>query len=78
MLLRFPISKAWKRTLWILLAIQLIMPIGANIFALLQCRPVRALWEFVPTAVCWSDKISQIYGYIYAGMSLQSLVLIKN
>jgi hypothetical protein len=44
-LLRFPVSKAWKITLWILIAIQVVMPIGANIFALLQCRPVRAQWS---------------------------------
>ncbi|OAL53548.1 hypothetical protein IQ07DRAFT_313514 [Pyrenochaeta sp. DS3sAY3a] len=66
MLLRFPISKAWRTTLWILLALQVVMPIGANIFALLQCRPIRALWEPVPNAVCWSAGVSQSYGYIYA------------
>ncbi|KAH7399698.1 hypothetical protein BKA66DRAFT_170447 [Pyrenochaeta sp. MPI-SDFR-AT-0127] len=75
MLLCFPISKAWKTTLWILLAIQLIMPLGANIFALLQCRPVRANWEPVPTAVCWPDKVSQIYGYIYASFGTLSDII---
>ncbi|KAJ4300798.1 hypothetical protein N0V90_002886 [Kalmusia sp. IMI 367209] len=66
MLLLFPISKAWRITLRILIAIQVIMPIGANLFALLQCRPVRAQWEPVPNATCWSTAVSQSYGYIYA------------
>ncbi|KAH8706973.1 hypothetical protein GQ44DRAFT_493994 [Phaeosphaeriaceae sp. PMI808] len=75
MLLSFPISKAWKITLWVLLAIQVVMPIGANIFTLLQCRPVRASWEPVSGAVCWSNQVSQIYGYIYAAFGTLSDII---
>ncbi|KAH7071846.1 hypothetical protein BKA63DRAFT_604815 [Paraphoma chrysanthemicola] len=72
MLLYFPVSKAWKVTLVVLIAIQAIMPLGANIFTLLQCRPIRAQWEPVPGAVCWSVNVSQIYGYVYAGFGTAS------
>lgn len=67
MLLRFPISKAWHVVLWALIVTQFAMAIGADIFQLLQCRPIRALWEPVPGAECWSAETSRIYTYIYAG-----------
>ncbi|KAF2681430.1 hypothetical protein K458DRAFT_391817 [Lentithecium fluviatile CBS 122367] len=70
MLLSFPISKAWRVTVWVLLVIQTAMPIGADVFQLLQCRPIRAMWEQVPDAVCWSAGVSQSYGYIFAGSVL--------
>ena len=68
MLLRFDISKAWKVVIWIAVVIQLCMPVAADIFILLQCRPIRAMWEPVPAAVCWSPAKSQIFGYIYSGL----------
>lgn len=67
MLLRFEISKTWRVVLWILIAIQFTMAIGSNIFQLVQCRPIRAMWEPVPNAVCWTARQSQSYGYIYSG-----------
>ena len=69
MLLRFEISKAWRVALWILIIIQVGMPIAADIFELLQCRPIRAMWEPVPNAICWSAGKSQSFGYIYSGSS---------
>ncbi|RYP89952.1 hypothetical protein DL770_003910 [Monosporascus sp. CRB-9-2] len=50
MLLRFSISKAWRIVIWALILIQFAMAIGADIFQLLQCRPIRAMWEPVPDA----------------------------
>jgi hypothetical protein len=67
MLLRFEISRTWRVVLWTLIAIQVAMAIGANIFQLLQCRPIRAMWEPVPGAICWSADTSRIYGYVYSG-----------
>ncbi|KAL5326362.1 hypothetical protein ACEPPN_004046 [Leptodophora sp. 'Broadleaf-Isolate-01'] len=72
MLLRFEISKAWKVILWIAIAIQIAMPIAADIFMLLQCRPIRAMWEPVPDAVCWSPGKSQSFGYIYSVVGVTS------
>jgi hypothetical protein len=68
MLLRFEISSTSRVVLWGLISIQVAMPIGSDIFQLLQCRPIRALWELVPDAVCWSAGKSQSYGYIYSGL----------
>ncbi|KAH7386424.1 hypothetical protein BKA64DRAFT_645984 [Cadophora sp. MPI-SDFR-AT-0126] len=72
MLLRFEISKAWKVIVWIAIAIQIAMPIGANIFMLLQCRPIRAFWDLVPDAVCWPPRKSQSFGYIYSVVGVTS------
>ncbi|KAG4429442.1 hypothetical protein IFR05_015073 [Cadophora sp. M221] len=77
MLLRFEISKAWKVIIWIAIAIQIAMPIGANIFMLLQCRPIRALWDQVPDAVCWSPSKSQSFGYIYSGSLALALLALS-
>ncbi|KAF2182902.1 hypothetical protein K469DRAFT_669398 [Zopfia rhizophila CBS 207.26] len=72
MLLRLPISNIWRVTLWILVVIQIAMPIGANVFQLLQCRPIHAWWEQVPGSVCWTARTSQNYGYIYAAIGTAS------
>ncbi|KAH7357411.1 hypothetical protein BKA66DRAFT_574410 [Pyrenochaeta sp. MPI-SDFR-AT-0127] len=72
MLLRFPVSYAWRVTLWILVVVQIALPIGANIFQLLQCRPIRAMWEPVPGSVCWTNRTSQSFGYIYAVIGTMS------
>lgn len=68
MLLRFQISNTWQVVLWILIFIQVTMAIGADVFQLTQCRPIRALWEPVPDAVCWSAEKSRSYSYVYAGL----------
>ena len=68
MLLRLEISTVWRVMLWVLILIQLALAIGADIFQLLQCRPIRALWEPVPDAVCWTPGTSQSFGYIYSGL----------
>ncbi|KAF4633287.1 hypothetical protein G7Y89_g4824 [Cudoniella acicularis] len=62
MLLRFEISKTWRMVLWILIFTQFAMAIGSDVFQLLQCRPIRAMWETVPDAVCWTAQISRSYG----------------
>ncbi|KAF1952266.1 hypothetical protein CC80DRAFT_572899 [Byssothecium circinans] len=72
MLLRFGISKTWRVVLWILIFIQLCLPITLIVFALLQCRPIRAMWEHVPDAVCWSPRKTQSYGYVYAAIGMFS------
>ncbi|KAH7345825.1 hypothetical protein BKA66DRAFT_378395, partial [Pyrenochaeta sp. MPI-SDFR-AT-0127] len=71
MLLRFEISRLSRVAVWILISLQFIMATGATIFALVQCRPIRATWEQVPGSVCWSIRVPQIYGYIFSGQFSQ-------
>ncbi|KAM5353201.1 hypothetical protein ACJZ2D_016904 [Fusarium nematophilum] len=72
MVLRFEISRPSRAGVWILIAIQVIMAIGATVFALANCRPIRAAWEQVPEAVCWPARVSQIYGYVFAALGTSS------
>ncbi|KAH7060783.1 hypothetical protein B0J12DRAFT_545183, partial [Macrophomina phaseolina] len=72
MLLRFDISKTWRVVLWILIFIQFVLPVAANVFQLLQCRPIRSWWDKVPGAVCWSPRTSQSYSYIYSSIGIIS------
>ncbi|KAF1972601.1 hypothetical protein BU23DRAFT_467336, partial [Bimuria novae-zelandiae CBS 107.79] len=67
MLLRFEASKTWRVVLKILIFTQLCLPISLDVIALVQCRPIRAMWEYVPDAVCWSLPRMQTYGYINSG-----------
>ncbi|PVI04471.1 hypothetical protein DM02DRAFT_493476, partial [Periconia macrospinosa] len=72
MLLHFEISKTWRAVLRILIFTQLCLPIALDVGALLQCRPIRAMWEHVPNAVCWSPQKSQSYGYIISAIGMLS------
>ncbi|RYP67428.1 hypothetical protein DL769_005760 [Monosporascus sp. CRB-8-3] len=60
---------------WALIVIQFAMAIGADIFQLLQCRPIRAMWEPVPDAQCWSAETSRSYSYIYAASDLAFAIM---
>ncbi|KAH7108853.1 hypothetical protein B0J11DRAFT_449405 [Dendryphion nanum] len=72
MLLRFEISNTWRVVLKILIFTQLCLPSALAVVALLQCRPIRAMWEHVPGAVCWSPRKSQSYGYVYSAIGMLS------
>ncbi|KAH7111819.1 hypothetical protein B0J11DRAFT_191023 [Dendryphion nanum] len=72
MLLRFDISNTWRVVLKTLIFTQLCLPIALAVVALLQCRPIRAMWEHVPHAVCWSPRKTQSYGYVYSAIGMLS------
>ncbi|KAF5844434.1 hypothetical protein GGP41_001372 [Bipolaris sorokiniana] len=72
MLLRFEASKTWRVVLKILIFTQLCLPISLDVIALIQCRPIRAMWEYVPDAVCWSLPRTQSYTYIYSAIGMLS------
>jgi hypothetical protein len=67
MLLRFQISNAWRVVLWVLIFIQLAMALAVDIGVFTFCRPLRAMWENVPDAVCWTLQHIRILGYTHAG-----------
>jgi len=70
MLLRLDSSHIWRITLWFGIIIQIVAVLGANICQLIQCRPLRSMWAVVPDARCWSPIQTQIWGYIFAGISI--------
>ncbi|KAH7111881.1 hypothetical protein B0J11DRAFT_413640, partial [Dendryphion nanum] len=51
-------------------AIQIATMVGVNICQLVQCRPIRAMWELVPGAECWTSKQMVIYGDVYSSIGI--------
>lgn len=61
-------SKTWTIILWVTIVLQILVGTYGELFAFLQCRPLRALWEPVPGAKCWVSKSSLVGGWIFSGM----------
>jgi hypothetical protein len=61
-------SKIWIRILWVTIVLQILVGTYGELFAFLQCRPLRALWERVPGAKCWVSKSSLVGGWIFSSM----------
>lgn len=62
--------------LWVLIFIQLALAIGYGLVMVLQCRPIRTFWEYVPDGVCWSDERSQIFGRTNTGKFSIKIVIV--
>jgi hypothetical protein len=55
-LLPLTTSLPWKIILWANIGSQLVLLTWAEIFELIQCQPLRAVWETVPDAKCFSTE----------------------
>ncbi|KAH7028257.1 hypothetical protein B0J12DRAFT_684233 [Macrophomina phaseolina] len=64
LLLRFFDTPAWRWSLRILVASIILSIIGGIIAQLIECRPLRAMWEAVADAKCWTNTEMQIFGYV--------------
>ncbi|KAH7153513.1 hypothetical protein EDB81DRAFT_758458 [Dactylonectria macrodidyma] len=51
--------------IWSMIILQVGALIATEIMTLLQCQPIRAIWEHVPDAQCVSIKTMQAGGYLY-------------
>jgi hypothetical protein len=67
MLLEFHISIPWRVFLWIAILFQLGVAFSSNLCLFIQCRSLRAMWDMVPDATCWTSQQTQIYAYTFAG-----------
>ncbi|KAH9223490.1 hypothetical protein DL95DRAFT_352126 [Leptodontidium sp. 2 PMI_412] len=67
MLLRLKSSMAWQIPMWSAIVLQVAVVFGSNVCQFIQCHPLRAMWDMVPDAKCWSPRQMQIYGYLFAG-----------
>jgi hypothetical protein len=77
LLLKFASTKVWRVIIWFTIIIQAACLIGTEIFQLLQCRPIKAHWEEVPDARCFSAQLIWICGYVTIGkLSTTKLILI--
>ncbi|KAH7336017.1 hypothetical protein BKA66DRAFT_479925 [Pyrenochaeta sp. MPI-SDFR-AT-0127] len=77
MLLRLKTSPAWQWVLKTIIGIQIASAGASNICQVVQCRPVRAMWDVVPGAKCWSPAQIQAYGYVYNSVNIMSDILLS-
>jgi hypothetical protein len=67
MLLRFDISALWRTVLWVTIGFQLAIAFSSNVTILVRCHPIRAMWDVVPDAKCWTSQQINLAFYIFAG-----------
>ncbi|KAH6949453.1 hypothetical protein DER45DRAFT_580327 [Fusarium avenaceum] len=68
----FSTSKSWKMLLWFIMGFQIVTLAASEIFQLLECRPVRAMWEPVDDAECMPMQKVWVIGYVFVGASMAS------
>ncbi|KAM5358814.1 hypothetical protein ACJZ2D_014955 [Fusarium nematophilum] len=56
--------------IWSMTLLQVGALLVTEIMTLLQCRPIRAMWEDVPGAQCQSIKTMQVGGYLYTAVGI--------
>jgi hypothetical protein len=67
-LLRFNKELLWRGILYGLMTLQVLISTGFVIMQFVQCKPVSAFWENIPSVKCWPVKPMLIYGWIIAGV----------
>lgn len=77
LMLKFASTKVWRVIIWFTIVIQAACLIGAELFQLLQCRPINVHWEEIPDARCFSTRLIWICSYMTVGkLSTTKLILI--
>ncbi|KAH7119464.1 hypothetical protein B0J13DRAFT_457875 [Dactylonectria estremocensis] len=74
LLLQFAISTGWKLILWATLCFQAATLLASELFHLLQCHPIQALWEEGPNRQCVHPKQAWIIGYLIAEQACSGAV----
>ncbi|PVH68255.1 hypothetical protein DL98DRAFT_632920 [Cadophora sp. DSE1049] len=67
MLLQFDSSVLWRVTLWAAIGFQVAVAFSSNVTVLLSCHPIRARWDDVPNAKCWTAQQAAIITYTFSG-----------
>ncbi|KAH8658552.1 hypothetical protein BGZ61DRAFT_567588 [Ilyonectria robusta] len=63
-------SIMWKVALWFTIGLQVVTLFASEAFQLLECRPLRRMWEEVPDAQCVSPQDAWVVGYLFVGTLL--------
>ena len=66
---RIPHSQRLKRSMHALMAFLAVTNGVCFIAFLLQCRPMRAMWDLTIQDACWSQNIFVAFGYFQGGSS---------
>ena len=75
-LMRYNNQKWWTWTLWFVIVLQWIVPIGAAIVLFAGCRPLRSFWEPVPSVKCWDKSHTTKWSKFGIGMSYEHSIRI--
>ncbi|KAM7211422.1 hypothetical protein V8F06_013200 [Rhypophila decipiens] len=80
LLMRFKRTTPWKIFLWIMIAIQVLSAMTANIIQGAQCKPIEASWNPMilmtdPTASCWDPNNVQASVYVMGAIAVTTDVV---
>jgi len=64
---QFDRSVLWRVTLWAAIGFQVAVAFSADLTLLLSCQPIRAMWDDVPNATCWTSQQVALTNYIFSG-----------
>ncbi|KAK0610832.1 hypothetical protein B0T14DRAFT_570765 [Immersiella caudata] len=70
LLLKITQERMWKIVLWINIVFQCLAFSSLDILQLLQCRPIRANWSFVPDAQCLPATETWIVVCLFGGIGM--------
>ncbi|KAH6665994.1 hypothetical protein B0J14DRAFT_605078 [Halenospora varia] len=71
-LLPLSTARLWKWTLWILIALQVVLAIMWMTITLAGCKPLRAFWDAGVYPTCWDVRITINLGWVSAGLYIIS------
>ncbi|KAK3386493.1 hypothetical protein B0H63DRAFT_430290 [Podospora didyma] len=75
LLLRIAIERYWKVVLWTNIVVQCLALGACDIIELVQCRPIRAMWSFVPGASCLPPDQVWVIVCFFGGIGMAGDVL---
>lgn len=78
MLLRIKQSPRWKKGIWGLIIVLIVVGIGSTLAQALQCLPIKANWDFILKTSgrsCWTEQKQEMVTYSMSGGSLLLLKL---
>ncbi|KAF2176443.1 hypothetical protein K469DRAFT_481414, partial [Zopfia rhizophila CBS 207.26] len=64
LLLQFDSSIRWRIVLYVFIVTQVAVPFSFDISHFNKCRPLRAMWEKVLGAKCWTKEQNLVFYYI--------------
>jgi hypothetical protein len=67
MLLQFDSSVVWRVTLWAAIGFQVAVAFSSDVTILLSCHPIRAMWDDIPNAKCWTPQQVAVTTYTFTG-----------
>ena len=65
-LLRYYDGGIGRTVLWVIITMQILVPIGCIVYLVGQCRPLHSFWKPAETESCWSLRPQIISSWVFA------------